>query len=101
MPEDLKQIHSLLGGLSYYMKCLHDMANRTRPIASLLGQGVKIAFAPATEAIVRELLAELSTPPVFIYSNWDGVTDYSRPFLLYCDVSVDSFGTPPLSLIHI
>ena len=77
------------------MKCLHDMANRTRPIASLLGQGVKIAFAPATEAIVRELLAELSTPPVFIYSNWDGVTDYSRPFLLYCDVSVDSFGTPP------
>ena len=44
------------------------------------------------EAIVRELLAELSTPPVLVYPNRDAVTDNSRPFRLYCDASVDGFG---------
>ena len=41
---------------------------------------------------MRELLAELSTPPVLVCSNWDAVTDNSRRFLLYCDASVDGFG---------
>ena len=35
------------------------------------------------EAIVRELLAELSTPPLLVCPNWDGVTENSRPFPLY------------------
>ena len=68
------------------------MAKRIRPITSLLKQAVKFVFTPAMEAIVRELLAELFTPPVLVYPNWDGVTDNSRPFLLYCDASVDGFG---------
>ena len=34
------------------------------------------------EAIVGELLAELSTPLILIYPNWDAVTDNSRRFLL-------------------
>ena len=59
----------------------------------LLKQGVKFVFAPAIEAIVRELHAELSTPPVLVDPNWDAVTDDSRPFLIYRDASVDSFGT--------
>ena len=46
------------------------------------------------EAIVRELLAELSTPPVLVYPNWDGVTDNFLPFLLYGDTSVDGFLSP-------
>ena len=41
------------------------------------------------QAIVQELLAELSTPPVLVYLNADGVIDNSRPFLLYNDASVD------------
>ena len=68
------------------------MAKRIRPITSLLKQAVKFVFTPAMEAIVRELLAELSTPPVLVYPNWHGVTDNSRPFLLYCDASADDFG---------
>ena len=92
MPEDLKQLRFLLRGLSYYRKFLRDMAARMRPITSLLKQGVKFVFPPAMEAIVRELRAALSTPPVLVYPNWDGVTDNSRPFLLYCDASVDGFG---------
>ena len=68
------------------------MTKRIRPITSILKQGVKSVFSSAMEAIVRELLAELSTPPVLVYPNCDGVTDNSRPFLLYCDASVDGFG---------
>ena len=71
----------------------HDKAKRIRPMTFLLKQGVKFVFAPAIEAIVRELHAELSTPPVLVDPNWDAVTDDSRPFLIYRDASVDSFGT--------
>ena len=58
------------------------MAKRIRPTTSLLKQGVKFVFIPAVETIVRELLAELSTPPVLVFPNWDDVTNNSRPFLL-------------------
>ena len=44
------------------------------------------------ETIVRTLLEELSAPPVLVYPNWNAVADNSRPFLLYCDASVDGFG---------
>ena len=44
------------------------------------------------ETIVRTLLKELSPPPVLVYPDWDTVPDNSRPFLLYCDASVDGFG---------
>ena len=92
IPEDLKQLRSFLGDLSYCRKLLRDMAKRIRPIISLLNQSVTFVFTPAMEAIVRQCLAELSTPPVFVYPNWDGVTDNSRPFLLHCHASVDGFG---------
>ena len=80
--EDQKQVLSLLGGLSYYGKFLRDSAKRILSITYLLKQGVKFVFTPAMEAIVGELLAELSTPLILIYPNWDAVTDNSRRFLL-------------------
>ena len=39
MPLDIKQLRSLLGGLSYYRKFLADMTKRVRSITSLLKQG--------------------------------------------------------------
>ena len=65
------------------------MVKRIRPITSLLKQGVKFGFTPAIETAVRELLAELFTPPVFVYPDWDAVSDNFRPFLLHCDAGVD------------
>ena len=91
-PEDLKPLRSLLGGRFYYRKCLGDMAKRIRTIISLLKQGVEFVFTPAMEAIVQGILAEWSTPPVLVYSNWDTVTNNSRPFLLYSDANADGFG---------
>lgn len=41
---------------------------------------------------VRQLLAELATPPVLVYPDWDTVSDGSRPFRLCCDASRDGFG---------
>ena len=38
------------------------------------------------------LLEELSTPPVLVYTDWGAVADNSRPFLLFCDASVDGLG---------
>ena len=92
MPSDLKQLRSLVGGLSYYRKFPADMAKRIRPITSLLKQGVKFVFTPSMEIIVRTLLEELTAPPVLVYPGWDAVADNSRPFRLYCDASVDGFG---------
>ena len=38
MPADIKQLRSLLDGLSYYPKPLPSMARRIRPITTLLNQ---------------------------------------------------------------
>ena len=44
------------------------------------------------EKMVREILAELATPPILVFSNWDGVADGSHPFHEYCDACIDGFG---------
>ena len=92
MPTDVKQLRSLLGGLSYYRKFLPQMAKRIRPITVLMKKGAVFQFTSEMESIVRELLAELASPPVLVYPDWEGVSDDSRPFRLYCDASVDGFG---------
>ena len=46
MPRDIKQLRSLLGGLSYYRKFLPNMAKRVRSITSLLKKGVVFDFTP-------------------------------------------------------
>ena len=44
------------------------------------------------EKLVREILAELATPPILVFPNWDAVADGSRPFHVYCDACIDGFG---------
>ena len=92
MPQDRKQVRSLLGGLSNYRKFLRDMGKRIRPTTSLLKQGVKFVFTLAMVAILGGFLPELFTPSVLVYPTWDANTDNFCPFLLYCYVSVDPFG---------
>ena len=69
MPRDLKQVSALLGGVGYYRKFLRDLSKWTRPITSLLRKGVKFEFTPAIEVIVREILAELAAPPIFVFRD--------------------------------
>ena len=89
MPANVKQLRSLLGGLSYYRKFLPNLAKKVRSLSSLLKKEVRFVFTDDMEKIVRGLLADLAAPPTLVYPDWDAVADGSRPFLLY------------LSLIHI
>ena len=92
MPSDTKQLRSLLVGLSYYRKFLPDMARRIRPITTLLKKGATFEFTSTMEDTVRALLAELTTPPILVFPDWDAVTDKSRPFRFHCDASTAGFG---------
>ena len=41
---------------------------------------------------MREILAELKTPPALVFPDSDAVADGSRPFHVYCDACIDGFG---------
>ena len=92
MPTDIKQLRSLLDGLSYYRKFLPNMACRLRPITALLKKGAAFGFTSTMEDTVRALLAELATPPILVFPDWDAITDTSRPFRLHCNASTASLG---------
>ena len=79
--------------INYYRNFLPDLSKRLRPINSIfLQKGVQFAFTLAMEKLVREILAEVATPPILVFSNWDAVADGSRPFHVYCDACIDGFG---------
>ena len=92
MPTDIKQLRSLLGGLSYYRKFLPNMARRIRPITALLKKGVALDFTSTIEDTVRALLAELAAPPILVFQDDDAVIDTSRLFRLHCDASTVGLG---------
>ena len=92
MPTDIKQLRSLLGGLSYYRKFLPNMAHHIRPVTALLKKGAAFEFTSAMENTVRTLLAELAAPPILVFPDWDAVIDTSRPFRLHCDASTAGLG---------
>ena len=91
MPTDVKQVGALMGSMNYYRKILSDLSKRFRPINSLLRKGVKFAFKPAMEKVVREILAELATPSILVFPNWDAVANGSLPFHVYFDACIDGF----------
>ena len=90
MPRDIKQLRSLLGGLSYYRRSLPNMAKRVRSITSLLKKGALFDSTPPMEAAIHALIAELAAPPILIFPDWDAVIDKSRPFRLHCDAPMVS-----------
>ena len=92
MPTDIKQLRSLLGGLSYCRKFLPNMDYHIRPVTALLKKGAAFEFASAMEDTVRTLLAELAAPPILVFPDWDAVIDTSRPLRLHCDASTAGLG---------
>ena len=92
MPTDIKQLRSLLGGLSYYRKFLPNTAYHIRPVTALLKKDAAFEFASAIEDTVRTLLAELAALPILGFPDWDAVIDTSRPLRLHCDASTGGLG---------
>lgn len=91
-PATVKQLRSLLGGLSYYRKFLPNLSVKLRSLNALLKQGVKFAYTNNMKVIVKALLAVLSSSPTLVFPDWDAVADRSRPLRLCSDACIDGFG---------
>ena len=76
MSTDIKQLRSLLGGLSYYRKFLPKMACRIPPITALLKKGAAFDFRSRMEDTVRALLAD--SPRHRYSSSWTGTRSSTR-----------------------
>ena len=84
LPANIKQPRSLLDDLSYYLKSLLNMAQRIRPITTLLKPQKQTSFA----------LSSRNSQPhrSLVFPDWDAVIDESRPLRLLCDASTDGLG---------
>ena len=92
MPNNVSELRSLLGRLSYYRKFLPNLSRRLQPITKLLKKDVPLSFTAQMETVIRELLAVLTTPPVLVYADFEAARDGSRNSRLYCDASALGFG---------
>ena len=92
MPNNVSELRSLLGGLSYYRKFLPNLSRRLQPITRLLKKDVPFSFNAEMEAVVREILKVLTKPPVLVYPDFEAARNGSRKFRLYCDASAAGFG---------
>ena len=92
MPNNVSELRSLLGGLSYYRKFLPNLSRRLQPIMRLLKKDVPFSFDAEMETVVREILKVLTKPLVLVYPDFEAARDGSRKFRLYCDASAAGFG---------
>ncbi|CAB1110149.1 unnamed protein product [Ectocarpus sp. CCAP 1310/34] len=92
MPTALKRLRSLLGGLSYYRSFVKNLSRRVRPVTTILKKKSSFTFTSDMEAIVREILKELSEPPILVFPDWKAIEDGTRPLRLHCDASLDGLG---------
>ena len=90
-PTTIKQLRSLLSGLSYCRKFLPNLGVKVRPLNALLKQGVRFEYTDRMRPLVKTLLAELSRSATLVLPDWDAVTDGSRPFRIFSDACIDGF----------
>ena len=92
MPNNVSELRSLLGGLSYYRKFLPNLSKRLQPITRLLKKDVPFSFNAEMEGVVQKILKVLTKPPVLVYPDFEAAQNGSRKFRLYCDASAAGFG---------
>ena len=92
MPNNVSELRSILGGLSYYRKFLPNLSRRLQPITRLLKKDVLFSFDAEMEAAIRKILKVLTKPPVLVYPDFEAARDGSRKFRLYCDARAAGFG---------
>ena len=91
LPRDIKQLRSLLGGLSYYRKFLPNMAKRVKSITSLLKREPCSTSRPLWRRPFAPLSQNSQHHQYFI-SDWALLLTSPRPFRLHCDASTDGLG---------
>ena len=92
MSNNVPELRSLLGGLSYYRKLLPNLSRRLHSITKLLKKDVPFSLNAEMETVIREILTVLTKPPVMAYPDFEAARDGSRKFRLYCDASAAGFG---------
>ena len=80
MPNNVSELRSLLGGLSYYRKFLSNLSRRLQPITWLLKKDVPFFFDSGMEAVVRDILKALTKPPVLVYPDFEAARNGSCKF---------------------
>lgn len=69
MSVNIKQLRSMLENLTYWRTFLPKLATPLPPITGILKQGVKFVFTKAIGTTVRGLVAELSRPPILVFTT--------------------------------
>ena len=81
MPNNVSELRSFLGGLSYYLKFLPNLSRSLQPIPKLLKKDVPFSFNAEMETVRRETLTVLTKPPVLVYPDFEAARDSSRKFV--------------------
>lgn len=85
MVQGLLPVCALMGGVGYYRKFLYHLSKRIHPIPSLVRKRVTFDFTLVMATVVREILADLATPFILVFSNWHAVADGSSPIHVFCN----------------
>ena len=99
VPENLKQLQSFLGFVGYYRRFIKDFSKISRPMYDLFkGSGggkkkgkikqqlIPFHWSEVHRATFDKLVSMCCEAPVLAY------TDYSKPFLVHTDASLDGHG---------
>ena len=92
IPTNVSRLRSLLGALSYYRKCLPQMATVSRLLNNLLNKGVKFVFTVEHVEIVQQSLKRLSSPDVLACPEVKAALCGKRLLRLITDASIDGLG---------
>uniref|UniRef100_A0AAY4BIC4 ribonuclease H n=1 Tax=Denticeps clupeoides TaxID=299321 RepID=A0AAY4BIC4_9TELE len=85
-PSSPAQLASFLGMTAYYLRFLPQYSATTAPLRALLKTGAPWAWSSACSSAIRQLKAQLTSPPVLAHF------DLSCPTFLTCDASGVALG---------
>eukprot|EP00741_Cyanophora_paradoxa_P020368 tig00021247_g19660.t1 len=85
-PRNVRQLRGFIGFASYYRRFIKGFSNTAAPLTSLLKARTPWAWGDAQQAAFEALKEALTSAPVLRYP------DFTRPFILQTDASVDGFG---------
>ncbi|MBW0586002.1 hypothetical protein O181_125717 [Austropuccinia psidii MF-1] len=88
MPQNKKEIHSLLGFAGYYRKHIKDFASIARPLYKLSDRDTVFEMTVGRVKAFESLRQALTPAPLLL------MPDFKLPFEFYIDASGDGLGAP-------
>jgi hypothetical protein len=86
VPQTVKEVRSFLGLAGYYRRFIENFSKISKPLTSLLEEGVDFSWTDERQKAFEELKKRLTTAPVLT------LPDQSKRFTVYCDASRDGLG---------